>query len=115
MAVRYLPTTAITSMVMNDTIYAYAQVYEGDLCEVAGHTKTENGKSTYVHDKRNFAFAVTRVEGDTVVSNAPKLLTPLAAAPFNPSKNNRKNTRVSLSDSWYALYYNNWGSSICSI
>ncbi|KAI1097944.1 hypothetical protein F4804DRAFT_326090 [Jackrogersella minutella] len=93
MSIKYLPTTGITSMVTNKHVYAYAQVYEGDLCELVGSMRVEEGQPVYGYEKQKFAFAVTRLNGNKVVLNAPKMFTPIAAAPFASRKSSDKNTR----------------------
>jgi hypothetical protein len=95
MALKFLPNTAITSMVMNDTVYAYAQVYDGDLYELSGYMKAASPQSVYTHDKKKSSFALSRVESDELTTNAPKMFTPVAAAPFTQNIRDPKTIRVS--------------------
>ena len=89
---KYLPTTAITSMVMNSDVYAYAQTYSGDVFEIKGSVG-----DTYKYNKQHSGIALVRLDDDDkLAQKAPKLFTPVAAAPFNGSgrKSDAKNTRV---------------------
>lgn len=80
-------------MEMGGTIYAYAQVYEGDLYEISGHMKTTSPQ-VYTHDKKKSGFAVDRIESDEIAVNAPKMFTPVAAAPYTTLASGTKNIRV---------------------
>ena len=97
MSLKLLPNTAITSMKMGGTIYAYAQVYKGDLYEICGHMKTTSPQ-VYTHDKKKSGFTVERIESDaiagTIAANAPKMFPPVAAAPYTKNASGTKNIRV---------------------
>ncbi len=76
-------------MEMGGTIYAYAQFYEGDLYEICG-SMTTTSPQVYTHDKKKSMFAVVRIESGNIAANAPKMFTPVAAAPYTKNASGTK-------------------------
>ncbi|KAK3295594.1 uncharacterized protein B0H64DRAFT_424279 [Chaetomium fimeti] len=74
-----LPDSRITSMVMGNDIFAYAQAYDGDVYQFVG--AVENGV-TYYGQRRRSGVIIERLRGNKPGPNAPKLFTPLAAVSF---------------------------------
>ncbi|KAH6617430.1 hypothetical protein F5144DRAFT_586428 [Chaetomium tenue] len=74
-----LPDSRITSMVMGNDIFAYAQAYDGDLYQFVG--AVEDGVA-YYGQRRKSGVIIERLRGSKPGPNAPKLFTPLAAVSF---------------------------------
>ena len=92
MSVRTLPDSGITSMVMGDDIYAYAQTYEGDIYQFMGNV--ENSTSRFYISRRKSTVIIERLRGITPKPDAPKLFSPLAAVSFNDYLNRPMSERV---------------------
>jgi hypothetical protein len=91
--VQYLPDTALTSMVMGNKIYTYAQTYSGSVIELRGNLeRIEAPVDTYSYDRSN--IVVRRYHNNKRTPNHPKFFTPLAAADFTPMKSAQKDTRA---------------------
>jgi hypothetical protein len=79
MSVVLLPDSRITSMVMGNDIFAYAQAYDGDIYQFVG--AVENAV-TYYGQRKKSGVIIERMRGSKPGPNAPKLFTPLAAVSF---------------------------------
>jgi hypothetical protein len=90
----YLPDTALTSMVMGNAIYTYAQTNTGSLIELQGSLERIDAPvDTYSYDRS--LLVVRRLRNATLTPNRPKLYTPMAAADFTPRKFDQRDTRAS--------------------
>jgi hypothetical protein len=88
----YIPDTPLTSMVMGNNIYTYAQNDSGSLLELRGNLERIDAPvDTYsYHESR---IVVRRYRNERITSNAPKFFTPLAAVDFTPRRSDPKTTR----------------------
>lgn len=79
MSLKFLPDSGITSMVMGNDVFAYAQTYEGDIYQFAGNV--EKSSEFYASRKKSNVI-IERLKGSIPRSDAPKLFTPIAAVAF---------------------------------
>lgn len=79
MSIVLLPDSRITSMVMGNDIFIYAQTYDGDIYQFVGAVEDA---VTYYGQRRKSGVIIERLRGSKPGPNAPKLFTPLAAVSF---------------------------------
>jgi hypothetical protein len=89
----YLPNTNITSLSIGSNIYCYVQSYHGALIELGGQiATTKRHANVYSRDNQTVIGLTVRYREDDdedeedVVSYAPKMFTPLAAASLGKTR-----------------------------
>ena len=90
-SLKLLPDSRITSMVMGNEVYAYAQTYEGDIYQFVG--SVENSLEFY-SSRRKSNVIIERLRGSIPKPDAPKLFSPIAAVSFTDSLNKPMTERV---------------------
>lgn len=92
MSLKFLPDSGITSMVMGNEVFAYAQTYEGDIYQFVGNV--EKSTEFYASRKKSNVI-IERLKGSSPRSDAPKLFSPIAAVAFTDNLNKSMTERVS--------------------
>jgi hypothetical protein len=91
MALKLLPDSSITSMVMGNDVFVYAQTYEGDIYQFVGNVENS---SEFYSSRRKSNVIIERLKGRNLNPNAPKLFTPIAAVSFTDHLNKPMTERV---------------------
>ncbi|KAF1998464.1 hypothetical protein P154DRAFT_546783 [Amniculicola lignicola CBS 123094] len=90
-SLKLLPDSGLSSMVMGNDIYAYAQTYDGDIYQFVGNVRNS---STFIRSKRKSNVIIERLEGSAPKDDAPKLFTPIAAVSFTDELNRSMTERL---------------------
>ncbi|OAL39940.1 hypothetical protein AYO20_00853 [Fonsecaea nubica] len=83
-SLKLLPDSGITSMVMGNDIFAFAQTYEGDIYQFVGNVEKS---SEFCGLRKKSNVIIERLKGKNPKPDAPKLFTPIAAVSFTDRLN----------------------------
>ena len=92
MSIKLLPDSSITTMVMGDDVYAYAQTFEGDIYQFKGGV--QDSKAFYTIRKKSNVI-IERLRGQNPMPDAPKLFTPIGSVSFTDNLNQPMSEKVS--------------------
>lgn len=91
MSLKLLPDSRITSMVMGNDVFAYAQTYDGDIYQFVGNVENS---STFYGARKKSNVIIERLKGNNPTPTAPKLFSPIAALSFTDYLNKPMNEKV---------------------
>jgi hypothetical protein len=100
MSLKLLPDSRITSMVMGNNVFAYAQTYDGDIYQFVGNVENS---SAYSGSRRKSNVIIERLKGSNPTPTAPKLFSPIAAVSYNERLNTPMSEKVGNLRHLYAI------------